>query len=62
MRVAVAVAPVTAPGGLFVLHAKALPAVLMTATRCGRHRPDIEVSGYAIARAYVDKEFRNHDM
>ena len=62
MRVTVAVAPVTAPGGLFVLHAKTLSAVLMVATRCGGHRPDIEVSGYAIARAYVEKEFRGHDM
>jgi len=28
-----------APGGSFVLHARALPIILMTVTPCGCHRP-----------------------
>src|SRR6187455_1128317 len=51
-----------APGGLFVLHAKALPdnpydghtlAVVIDATE--------ELTGCKIERAYVDKGYRGHD-
>jgi IS5 family transposase len=51
-----------APGGQFVLHAKALPdnpydghtlAVVIDATE--------ELTGFAIERAYVDKGYRGHD-
>jgi IS5 family transposase len=45
-----------------VLHAKALPAILMTVTPCGTlSRTPRQLTGCAIERAYVDKGYRGHD-
>jgi IS5 family transposase len=50
-----------APGGQFVLHAKALPGNPYEATPCALSSRTLRSSGCEIEHAYVDKGYRGHD-
>ena len=62
MKVSIATTNARAPGGQFVLHAKALPGNPYDGHTLARVIEDTErLTGCAIERGYVDKGYRGHD-